>query len=196
MIIANLIYLIKKEKMMKNSIRSIIALTLFTAGSTSAFADNAWEDKSKDAWLDGKAETTLLFNRHLNSFDINTDVQDSVVILTGKVDSAVDKSLAEELVASLEGVESVDNKLSVINKKQDSELVASLTDSKVEAVVKSKLLMASEVSGTSIEVEVLNGVVILTGEVDSESEEELAVTIAKNSDDVKSVINKLEVADS
>ncbi len=181
---------------MKNSIRSIIALTLFTAGSTSAFADNAWEDKSKDAWLDGKAETTLLFNRHLNSFDINTDVQDSVVILTGKVDSAVDKSLAEELVASLEGVESVDNKLSVINKKQDSELVASLTDSKVEAVVKSKLLMASEVSGTSIEVEVLNGVVILTGEVDSESEEELAVTIAKNSDDVKSVINKLEVADS
>ncbi|MBB1274878.1 BON domain-containing protein [Psychromonas sp. SR45-3] len=181
---------------MKNSIRSIIALTLFTAGSTTAFADNTWEDKSKDAWLDGKAETTLLFNSHLNSFDINTDVQDRVVILTGKVDSAVDKSLAEELVASLEGVESVDNKLSVINKKQESELVASLTDSKVEAVVKSKLLMSSDVSGTSIEVEVLNGVVILTGEVDSDSEEELAVMIAKNSEDVKSVINKLEVADS
>ena len=181
---------------MKNSIRSIIALTLFTAGSTAVFADNTWEDKSKDAWLDGKAETTLLFNSHLNSFDINTDVQDRVVILTGKVDSAVDKSLAEELVTSLEGVESVDNKLSVINKKQESELVASLTDSKVEAVVKSKLLMSSDVSGTSIEVEVLNGVVILTGEVDSDSEEELAVMIAKNSEDVKSVINKLEVADS
>ncbi|WP_166369892.1 BON domain-containing protein [Psychromonas sp. SA13A] len=181
---------------MKNSIRSIIALTLFTAGSTAAFADNTWEDKSKDAWLDGKAETTLLFNSHLNSFDINTDVQDRVVILTGKVDSAVDKSLAEELVASLEGVDSVDNKLSVINKEQDSELVASLTDSKVEAVVKSKLLMSSDVSGTSIEVEVLNGVVILTGEVDSDSEEELAVMIAKNSEDVKSVINKLEIADS
>jgi len=182
--------------MMRKQIRSIIALTLFTAGSTAAFADNTWKDTSKDAWLDGKAETTLLFNRHLNSFDINTDVQDSVVILTGKVDNTVDKSLAEELVASLEGVDSVDNKLSVINKKQDRTLVASLTDSKVETVVKSKLLMASDVSGTSIEVEVLHGVVILTGEVGSDSAEELAVTIAKNSDDVKSVINKLEVADS
>ncbi|GAA0812919.1 BON domain-containing protein [Colwellia asteriadis] len=183
---------------MKNSIRSIIALTLLTAGSTAAYAANTWEDKSKDAWLDGKAESTLLFNGSLNSFDINTDVQNGVVILTGKVDSDVDKALAEELVESLDGVASVDNKLTVLNdnEHEDSKILASLTDSKVETVVKTKLLIESEVSGTNIEVEVSGGVVTLMGKVESDSAKELAVVIAKNTDDVKSVVDKLEVSHS
>tara|TARA_R110002050_G_scaffold276633_2_gene421894 strand:+ start:3240 stop:3791 length:552 start_codon:yes stop_codon:yes gene_type:complete len=183
---------------MKNTILSIIALTLFTAGSTAAYAGNTWEDKSKDAWLDGKAESTLLFNTNLNSFDINTDVQNGVVVLTGKVESKVDKALAEELVESLDGVASVDNRLTVLNDKahEDSEILASLTDSKVEAVVKTKLLFESEVSGTKIEVEVEDGVVTLIGKVDSDSAKELAIVIAKNTDDVKSVVDRLEVANS
>ena len=141
---------------MNNSIRSIVTLSLLTLGSSAAYADNTWEDKSKDAWLDGKAESTLLFNGNLNSFDINTDVKNGVVILTGKVDSKVDKALAAELVQSLEGVKSVDNKLTVLNEEEpeNSTIVATLTDSKVEAVVKAKLLLESEVSGTNIEVEV------------------------------------------
>lgn len=181
---------------MKNSIRSIVTVTLLTLGSTAAYADNTWEDRSKDAWLDGKAESTLLFNGNLNSFDINTDVQSGVVILTGKVDSEVDKALAGELVESLEGVKSVENKLTVLEKDngEDAQILVSLTDSKVEAVVKTKLLLESEVSGTNIEVEVENGVVTLMGEVDSDSAKELAVAIATNTKDVKSVINKLEVA--
>jgi osmotically-inducible protein OsmY len=181
---------------MNNSIRSIVTLTLLTLGSSAAYADNTWEDKSKDAWLDGKAESTLLFNGNLNSFDINTDVKDGVVILTGKVDSKVDKALAAELVQSLEGVKSVDNKLSVLNDKEpeNSTIVATLTDSKVEAVVKAKLLLESEVSGTNIEVEVNDGVVTLTGKVGSDSAKQLAVAIANNTKDVKSVVNNLEVA--
>lgn len=180
---------------MKNSICSIVTVTLLTFGSTAAYAGNTWEDKSKDAWLDGKAESTLLFNGNLNSFDINTDVHNGVVTLTGKVDSKVDKALAGELVASLEGVKSVDNKLTVLSKteNEDSKILASLTDSKVEAVVKAKLILETEVSGTNIEVEVENGVVTLIGEVDSDSARELAIAIATNTDDVKSVVNKLEV---
>lgn len=181
---------------MKNSIRSIVTVTLLTLGSTAAYADNTWEDRSKDAWLDGKAESTLLFNGNLNSFDINTDVQSGVVILTGKVDSEVDKALAGELIESLEGVKSVENKLTVLEKDngEDAKILVTLTDSKVEAVVKTKLLLESEVSGTNIEVEVENGVVTLMGKVDSDSAKELAVAIATNTKDVKSVINKLEVA--
>lgn len=183
---------------MKNSIRSIVTLTLLTVGSTAVYADNTWKDKSKDAWLDGKAESTLLFNGNLNSFDINTDVQNGVVILTGKVESEVDKALAEELVESLEGVESVDNKLTVVNDKahEDSEILVTLTDSKVEAVVKTKLLLESEVSGTDIEVEVEKGIVTLMGEVESDSAKQLAIAIAKNTDDVKTVVDKLDVVNS
>jgi len=181
---------------MKNSIRSIVALTLLTVGSSAAYAENTWKDKSKDAWLDGKAESTLLFNTNLNSFDINTDVQNGVVILTGKVESDVDKALAEELVASLEGVDSVDNRLTVLNKNahQDGKMLTALMDSKIETVVKTKLLFESEVSGTAIEVEVKHGVVTLLGHADSDAAKQLAVTIAKNTTDVKSVIDKLAIA--
>jgi len=184
---------------MKKSICFIVTVALLTMGSTAAYAKNTWEDKSKDAWLDGKAESTLLFNGHLNSFDINTDVKDGVVILTGKVESEVDKALAEELVESLKGIKSVDNRLTVLNnekEKDDNELLSSLTDSKIETVVKTKLLFESEVSGTSIEVEVDNGVVTLMGEADSGSAKELALAIAKNTKDVKSVVDKLKVLKS
>jgi osmotically-inducible protein OsmY len=181
---------------LKNSIRSIVTLSLLTLGPTAVYANNTWEDRSKDAWLDGKAESTLLFNGNLNSFDINTDVQSGVVILTGKVDSKVDKALAEELVESLEGVISVENKLTVMtnDKGDESEILGSLTDSKVEVVVKTKLLLESEVTGTDIEVEVENGVVTLRGEVDSDSAKQLAAAIANNTKDVKSVVNKLAVS--
>ncbi|ASP47867.1 BON domain-containing protein [Cognaticolwellia beringensis] len=179
---------------MKNSIRSIIAITLLTVGSA-AYAENTWKDISKDAWLDGKAESTLLFNTHLNSFDINTDVKNGVVILTGKVESNVDKALAEELVASLKGVNSVDNRLTVINEKshQDSKMLIALTDSKIATVVKTKLLFESEVSGTGIEVDVKQAVVTLSGKVDSNAAKQLAIAIAKNTTDVKSVVDKLKV---
>lgn len=183
---------------MKNSIRSIVTLTLLTVGSTAVYADNTWKDKSKDAWLDGKAESTLLFNGNLNSFDINTDVQNGVVILTGKVKSEVDKALAQELIESLDGVKAVDNKLTVLTEKtyENSKILVSLTDSKVEAVVKTKLLLESAVSGTEIEVEVNKGIVTLMGKVESDSARELAIAIAKNTNDVKNVVDKLEIANS
>ena len=180
---------------MKNSIRSIVALSLLSVASSSAYAENTWQDRSKDAWLDGKAESTLLFNTNLNSFDINTDVQNGVVILTGKVESDVDKALAEELVASLEGVDSVDNRLTVLNNKanKDSKMLAALMDSKIATVVKTKLLFESEISGTAIEVEVKEGVVTLLGHADSDAAKELAIAIAKNTTDVKSVVDNLTV---
>ena len=79
---------------------------------------NSWENESKDAWIDGKAETVLLMNTDLNNFDINTDVTNGKVVLTGKVDSEVEKELAEELVLSLDGVMDVENSLTVVKNTQ------------------------------------------------------------------------------
>ncbi|MDN4502976.1 BON domain-containing protein [Alteromonadaceae bacterium BrNp21-10] len=182
---------------MKRTTLSLLIATVICSISLSAYAENNWKDGAKDAWIDGKAESTLLFNSNLNSFDINTDVKDGVVILTGKVDSNVDKALAEELVLSLDGVSDVDNSLTVMSANssdQDSELMQDLKDSKVEAVVKTRLLFESEVSGLDIEVEVENGVVTLKGSVDTNAERDLAVTIAQNTNDVDKVINNLKLA--
>ena len=205
--------------------RTILSLLVAGSLSTSVMAgdmkSNSWEEGAKDAWIDGKAEATLLFNGHLDSFDINTDVKGGKVILTGKVDNSVDKKLAEELVMNIDGVTSVDNQLSVVGEDdmmasadtdemgddlentademgEDAEevgdkTVSTLTDAKIATVIKTRLLMDSDISGFDIDVDVENGNVSLTGEVDSDAERQLAVEIAKNASDVKDVKESLKV---
>ena len=204
--------------------RSILSLLIAGALTTSALAgdmksDNSWEKGAKDAWIDGKAEATLLFNGNLDSFDINTDVKNGAVILTGSVDNSVDKKLAEELVANIDGVTSVDNQLTITDKRDYGDELASaaddaeddiddmaesaeeetedgmsaLTDAKIATVVKTRLLMDSDISGFDIDVDVEDGNVTLTGNVDSDAERQLAVAIAKNASDVKDVEDNLTV---
>lgn len=190
--------------------RSLISMIVATTLTTAAYAgdmdtDNKWEKGAKDAWIDGKAEATLLFNGNLDSFDINTDVKNGNVVLTGKVENSVDKKLAEELVANIDGVTSVDNKLTVVSDKDmDGDMsddmedtvdegTSELTDAKIATVIKTRLLMDTDISGFDIDVDVENGVVMLTGDVDSDAERDLAVEIAKNASDVKDVKNDLRV---
>ncbi len=146
-----------------------------------------------------------MFNGNLDSFDINTDVKNGNVVLTGKVENSVDKKLAEELVANIDGVTSVDNKLTVVSDKdmegdmsddmEDTvdEGTSELTDAKIATVIKTRLLMDTDISGFDIDVDVENGVVTLTGDVDSDAERDLAVEIAKNASDVKDVESNLRV---
>ncbi|SJN59220.1 BON domain-containing protein [Vibrio ruber] len=181
---------------MKNIAAKIVLTTVLATSSTAVLASDQWKKESMDAWLDGKAETTLLLNTNLNSFDINTDVKNQVVTLTGSVNNDLEKSLAGELVAGLDGVKKVNNKLMVVNAdkpKSDSDASAVLTDSKITTVVKTRLLMETNVSGTDINVTTDNQTVTLTGQVNSDAEHDLALSIANNTNDVNKVIDKLEV---
>lgn len=180
---------------MKHSIISVLVAVSLGTASLAANAENTWKDTASDAWIDGKAETTLMLNGNLDSFDINTDVKNGKVTLTGKVNREVDKALATELVMSLDGVKDVDNQLTVIDEmddEQDSEVMQSLNDAKIETVVKTRLMFESEVSGMDIEVESKMGKVTLSGTVDNDAERQLAVQIAENTNDVKSVVDMLK----
>ncbi|TMO09462.1 MULTISPECIES: BON domain-containing protein [Pseudoalteromonas] len=185
---------------MKTFNKSIIAALVLGSTAMSAQA-NSWENESKDAWIDGKAETVLLMNTNLNNFDINTDVKNGKVVLTGKVDSEVEKELAEELVLSLDGVSGVDNSLTVVKnmdtKHTDKDMMNDddndLTDAKITTVITTRFLFDSEVGGTDIDVDTDNGIVTLNGSVESEAEKQLAVKIAKNAEDVRDVVDELTI---
>ncbi|HHX8557899.1 TPA: BON domain-containing protein [Vibrio diabolicus] len=181
---------------MNNIAAKIVLTSVLATSSTAVLASDKWEKESMDAWLDGKAETTLLLNSNLNSFDINTDVENQVVTLSGSVNNDLEKSLAEELVTGLDGVKEVNNELSVVNegkKETDSEALVTLTDSKITTIVKTRLLMDTNVSGTDIDVTTERKTVTLAGKVNSDAEHDLALSIANNTNDVNKVIDKLEV---
>ncbi|GEB69999.1 MULTISPECIES: BON domain-containing protein [Pseudoalteromonas] len=184
---------------MKTFNKSMIAALVLGTTAMGAQA-SSWENESKDAWIDGKAETVLLMNTNLNNFDINTDVKNGKVVLTGKVNSDLDKELAEELVLSLDGVMDVDNNLTVVKdmdaKTTDTDMDTDdndLTDAKITTVITTRFLFDSEVDGTDIDVDTDNGVVKLKGSVESEAEKQLAIKIAKNAEDVRDVVDELTI---
>ncbi len=179
---------------MKNFATKTLLLSLMTITSPYAAADK-WDEHIKDAWLDGKAETTILLNNNLSALDINTDVNQQVVTLTGSVDSEVEKALAEELILGLEDVKSVDNKLTVIGKTthQSTKTYSELKDTKITTVVKTKLLLDKHVDGSAIGVSTESGVVTLSGQLDSDAERDLAIEITQNTEDVEDVIAELTI---
>jgi osmotically-inducible protein OsmY len=189
---------------MKNLKKTLLMASMFT-GSL-AIADNSQydtDDKLRDAWIDGKVESALLVNRHLNNFTIDTDVVNNVVFLSGTVKSDVDKELAEAIAKSIKGVDSVDNKLMVKKetefKKQqyrnddDRSFGTWYDDSTITASIKSQFLWNGEVDGLDINVNTRHGEVTLEGETDSSAASNLAEQIAKNTTGVTKVTNKLTV---
>lgn len=176
---------------------AIISVALGTA-SISAQANNDWQDESRDAWIHGSAQTSLMLNTNLNAFRISSSVEDGVVTLEGEVETSTDKALAEELVEGIEGVSRVDNNLEVRNEDSDDDddnggVGATLNDGRIFTVLKSRLLMSGDVSGRDIEVEVDNTVVTLTGDVNTSSERDLAIEMARNTNGVSDVRDNLRV---
>jgi osmotically-inducible protein OsmY len=158
-------------------------------------------EKASDAWREGKLDTLYLFNRHLNNFTIDPEVRGSSVTLIGKVDSEVDKELAEQLALSIDGIARVDNQLIVVtggeaqeNRDTDDKAFSDkVEDATLTAEVKMKLLTNGETEGLSINVDTVDRVVSLSGHVDSSAEKDLAGKIAQNTEGVDHVNNRLLV---
>ena len=68
---------------------------------------------SKDSRIESSAKKSHVFKTYLTADDITIQSKDGVVTLTGTVSEESHKSLAQETVAGLPGVKSVDNRLEV-----------------------------------------------------------------------------------
>ena len=172
-----------------------------------ATQEQSAESAIKDAWLDGKLETALLFNEHVNSFTIDTKVESGVAYLSGTVESEIDKELAGEIAKSIDGVTDVKNELTIDKARAaaqkakqldgtDRSFKMAVTDATQTAKVKTKLLASGNTDGLKIDVDTRNGIVTLSGEVDSDEERDLAEKIASNTDGTRSVVNQLTVQEA
>lgn len=158
----------------------------------------------RDAWLDGKLETALLFNEHLNSFNIDTEVRNGVAYLSGAVESDIDRDLAGEIAESIDGVTKVENKLMIDKSRASAEndndkaddrkgFKQAVSNATLTARIKSELLLNQNTAGLSIDVDSNDNNVTLSGEVKSEQEKELAEKIADNTNGEGTVDNRLVV---
>ena len=110
--------------------------------------------------------------------------------MTGTVSEESHKSLAQETVAGLPGVESVDNRLEV---KGDHP--AEKSDAWLSAKVKTTLLFHQNVSAMT-EVSTKDGIVTLKGDATSLAQKDLTTEYARDIEGVKDVRNEMRVVNT
>jgi len=142
-----------------------------------------------DARIKSSAKKTYVFKTYLKGDDIKIESNDGVVTLTGTVAEDSHKSLAQNTVASLPGVKSVDNRLEV-----KGEHPTENSDTWVSMKVKGALLFHRNVSASQTEVSVADGIVTLRGEAATQAQKDLTTEYAKDVDGVKDVKNEMTVA--
>jgi len=141
-----------------------------------------------DARIDSSAKESYVFKTYLKGDAVKAESKDGVVTLSGTVNDASHKGLAEETVVNLPGVKSVDNRLEL-----KAEYPAEQTNEWLAMKIKAALLFHRNVSATGTEVYVEEGIVTLRGEAASEAEKELTTEYA-NVGGVKKVKNEMTVA--
>ncbi len=163
-----------------------VALLLGARGLATAQEQVTGQEQTK---LQKKVEKKLKSDSDLKNNRIEVSVENSVVTLKGKVDTQAERSKAVSL-AQIDGVARVDDQLEV----GSDGLGAAMSDSAITASVKAKLAADESFKLTQFKVTTNNGVVILEGTVPTESERQRAIEIARTSDGVKRVADKLRVS--
>lgn len=142
-----------------------------------------------DSRIESAARQSYVFKTYLKNDDINIQSKKGAVTLTGTVKEYFHKSLAQETVAGLPGVKSVDNRLEIKDAPPTANSDAWLRDK-----VKVTLSFHRSVSAITTEVDVKDGVVTLRGVATSQEQKELTAEYARDVEGIKNVNNEMTVA--
>lgn len=153
-----------------------------------------------DMSITAVVKSKLLWSKHSDGLATNVDTLSGKVTLNGTADSDAAKALAGQLAKNTHGVNSVDNKLTVEKDKNDTvaknskksakdddDIGDKVSDGWITTKVKSTFIYSTNVDGSDISVSTKDGIVTLSGKVDSGAARELATELAQNIKGVKSV---------
>ncbi len=169
--------------------KSTYLLTLIMSAGALLVTSASLRASDTDSRIESSAAKSYVFKTTLKDDSIKTESKDGIVTLTGTVADASHKSLAEDTVAGLPGVISVDNHLQV-----SGEQPAEHSDAWITMKVKTALLFHRNVSASGTTVYTENGVVTLQGVASSMAQKELTTEYAKDIDNVKEVRNDMTIA--
>ncbi|MEB6379805.1 molecular chaperone OsmY [Leclercia adecarboxylata] len=166
--------------------------TANTAGEKIDNSMNKVGNFMDDSSITAKVKAALVDADDIKSTDISVETDKNVVTLSGFVESQAQAEKAVSVAKGVEGVKSVSDKLHVRDGKEQS-AKGYAGDAATTSEIKAKLLADDIVPSRKVKVETTDGVVQLSGTVESEAQSDRAESIAKAIDGVKSVKNDLKV---
>lgn len=162
----------------------IAVITATFAASTPVLASAETDNRIESAFKD-----TYVYRTYLRDDSITSKSVDGAVTLSGSVAAESHKSLAEDTMANMLGVTSVDNQL-----ETKAEIAAQNADTWMGRKVNLALLFHRNVNAGNTKVDVKDGVVTLSGEASSVGQKELTTEYASDIEGVVSVVNNMSVA--
>jgi osmotically-inducible protein OsmY len=164
---------------------------VFAMAMAAVFATSALVRASEtDGKIESSFKKTYVYKTYLMDDSIKVNAEEGAVTLKGTVADESHKSLAQETVASLPGVNSVDNQLTT--KAEDATESA---DTWIGRKIKMALMFHRNVSGIKTDVTVKDGVATLKGEAANMAQKELTAEYAADIEGVKSVNNEIAVVE-
>lgn len=166
-----------------------------------------------DATITAAVKSKLLWSKYTDGMSVDVDTRLGRVTLKGKADSDAASELAHNFAMNTHGVVSVKNELMVVKPavvvettadkpvKVDNTTVAvepsmaktaerAISDTWITTKVKSTFMYSSNVNSSDIKVSTDNGIVSLSGTVNSGVERALAIELTQNVRGVHSVNSK------
>jgi osmotically-inducible protein OsmY len=165
------------------------AALVLAAGTMACSSTQTSGEQMSDAWITSKVTARMTADPEVNPFEIDVDTTDGVVRLSGMVETETQRSEAVEIARNTEGVKRVVNDIQI----GDPTFRENIDDSWISTKVKSKLAADPDINKFNIDVDVLQGVVILSGTVKTTYARANAEEIARRTKGVVDVKNLIEV---
>ncbi len=159
-----------------------VAASTTEKGFSTSVSDGVIFAKLKDRFIQVNASL-------LTSADVT--VNDGAVLFTGKVKTPEDKIQATKLAWEIKGVREVVNELQVIDNTSIKDIAKDLA---ATATLRGKMIADEDISSLNFSIDVVNGIVYLSGVASTPEEMNKVVSHAKNLRFAQEVVNYIILA--
>jgi osmotically-inducible protein OsmY len=175
------------------SILTLSAPLLVSNPSPAAVAPPAFDRQIDDALKALEVKTTLIEKLGSDALSIVVTVTGQTAMLTGEVSKDSSQALAEQVALSVEGIATVENKVTMQNPPQLTTATAgAVRNALVETKVKALLLKEIGASAFEIDVTAAQGVVSLRGRPDDRAAARATFAKIRGISGVKHIVDLLE----
>jgi osmotically-inducible protein OsmY len=156
----------------------------------------SFRQKIEDKTVTASVRTRLLYHREFKGLKIGVSAVNNVVTLHGIVNSESQKNRIHRVVLETKGVDSLVNNLTIHQKEELhglDKVGRFFSDEWLESRVETAILLNRHVSIRELDVEVNDGICILSGIVGQKEKKQAAGAVAQSIQGVKSVKNEIQV---
>lgn len=176
--------MIKKTQMTLVSALALVAFLAVGCAST-----QSPETQISDSAITAKVEAKLAADPEINPFNVDVDTNEGIVTLSGAVEKSYAREEAERLAENTDGVLGVRNDITI----RDRDMGERIDDAWIVTKIKTKITADPELNPFNINVDSKDGVVTLDGRVKTAADAEEAAKLARDTEGVRSVKNRLKV---